>query len=373
MAGFGLYNNVPLKYVGVPFSLVSFITRPFPPTVNDWQNFSLGCIWLNQKTKAVYILVSLNGNQAIWAPFAGPSGDVQTLTGDDSIVVSPSAGNINIISGLSTINSGSSVSVTGNNSTATLTLNVTDSNSNTLIGFNAGNASIAGNHNTGLGVNALSGLTSANFNLGLGSQALRSVTSGNYNTSINANLVGITTGTGNLAIGIGAGNNYATGTESNNIIIGANGGVNGESGVIRIGGGSQTSAYIAGVSGVTVSNENLVTINTVTGQLGSASAGLVNFTYTNVTDAMSPYTVLSTDEYISVNCTVGSVTLKFPNAATTGRGYVIKDRTGNAGTNNITLQSVSGAVNIDAATTFVMNTNYESVNLLGNSTSYEVW
>lgn len=94
-------------------------------------------------------------------------------------------------------------------------------------------------------------------------------------------------------------------------------------------------------------------------------------TYTNVNS--SPYVVLSTDEYLSVDCSGGAITLQFPNAATTTRVYIVKDRTGSAATHNITLQSVSGAVNIDGATTFVMNTNFEAVNLIGNSSSYEIF
>ncbi len=66
-------------------------------------------------------------------------------------------------------------------------------------------------------------------------------------------------------MGSGAGSAY-TGTESSNILIGANG-TAGESSVIRIG-GSQTTAYIAGISGVTSSGGVAVYINS-SGQLGT--------------------------------------------------------------------------------------------------------
>ena len=40
------------------------------------------------------------------------------------------------------------------------------------------------------------------------------------------------------------------------------------------------------------------------------------FAYTNVTHAMSPYSVLSTDYYLSVDCSAGTVRLNFPNVPT---------------------------------------------------------
>ena len=114
-----------------------------------------------------------------------------------------------------------------------------------------------------------------------------------------------------------------------------------------------------------------ISVTNGAGSITIAATGTTNLNYTNVNT--SPYVVLSTDEYLSVDCSGGAITLEFPNAATSGRTYIIKDRTGSAATHNITLQSVSGAVNIDGATTFVMNTNYESANLMGNGTTFEVW
>ena len=116
-------------------------------------------------------------------------------------------------------------------------------------------------------------------------------------------------------------------------------------------------------------------VNTV----GSGSTITINATdaapnYTNVTHAASPYTVLAADEYISVDCSAGAVTLLFPNAPAAKRTWTVKDRTGNAATHNITITTVGGAVNIDGATSYVMNINYMAVNLLANATpTYEVF
>lgn len=112
----------------------------------------------------------------------------------------------------------------------------------------------------------------------------------------------------------------------------------------------------------------------------SAIGGTDNFAfnYTNVTHAMSPYTVNVTtppvDSFISVDCSGGAVQLNFPDAPTFKQLWVIKDRTGNAAVNNITLTTPGGTVTFDGLTTFTMNSNYQAINLLANATpTYEVY
>lgn len=94
---------------------------------------------------------------------------------------------------------------------------------------------------------------------------------------------------------------------------------------------------------------------------------------TALTNASSPYVVLSTDEYLSCDVSLGVLTIRLPDAPTTGRVVIVKDSGGDSATNNITVTTVGGAVNIDGATTFVMNTAYEATNFLFNGTSYEVF
>ena len=95
--------------------------------------------------------------------------------------------------------------------------------------------------------------------------------------------------------------------------------------------------------------------------------------YTNVTFAASPYTVLTTDDYISVDSSGGAVTLLFPNAPTTNKTWIIKDRLGQSSTNKIFVSTVGGAVTIDGQTTYTMDSNYSSLQLLFNASSYEVF
>ena len=91
----------------------------------------------------------------------------------------------------------------------------------------------------------------------------------------------------------------------------------------------------------------------------------MTLTYTPVSS--SPYVVLTTDDFLGVNSSGGAITVQLPNAPATGRVWTIKDSTGSAATHNITVTTVGGAVNIDGATSFIMNANYESVNVLFDS------
>jgi hypothetical protein len=116
-----------------------------------------------------------------------------------------------------------------------------------------------------------------------------------------------------------------------------------------------------------------VTVTNGAGTITIAASGTTNLTYTGVNHAASPYTVLTTDEYISADVTAGVISILLPNGPATGRVYIVKDKVGLAGTSNITVTTVGGAVNIDGATTFVMNTAYESCQVIFNGTSYEVF
>jgi len=123
---------------------------------------------------------------------------------------------------------------------------------------------------------------------------------------------------------------------------------------------------IFGGTGITTSGSG----NTVT----ISSNGSLSFNYTNVSHASSPYTVLGTDEYISVDCSAGVVTLNFPNAPTFKKTWIVKDRTGNCATNNITLTTPGGVVTFDGQTSLIMDSNYMALNIIANATpTYEVF
>jgi hypothetical protein len=96
--------------------------------------------------------------------------------------------------------------------------------------------------------------------------------------------------------------------------------------------------------------------------------------YTSVTHAMSPYTVLPTDTYLSVDCSAGPVTLNFPNVPNFKETWTVKDRTGNASINNISITTPGATVTFDGHTTYIITSNYGAVNLLANAIpTYEVF
>ncbi|MEN6512257.1 MAG: hypothetical protein ABFD00_10575 [Chloroherpetonaceae bacterium] len=112
--------------------------------------------------------------------------------------------------------------------------------------------------------------------------------------------------------------------------------------------------------GFTTQTKNLI-------EIGAGEA----LTYTST--STTPYVVSVADLFISVDASGGAKTVQLPNAPRTGQIWTIKDKTGSAAANNITVTTVGGAVTIDGATTYVLATNYQSINVLFNGTSYEVW
>ena len=122
--------------------------------------------------------------------------------------------------------------------------------------------------NVASGYQALFTNTTGYQNAVTGVQALYNNTTGLNNTATGFQALGNnTTGHDNIALGSGAGTVLFTGT--NNIDIGHPGGDASESNTIRIG-TSHTATFIAGISGVTVTDGNFVVID-ANGQLGTSA------------------------------------------------------------------------------------------------------
>jgi len=91
--------------------------------------------------------------------------------------------------------------------------------------------------------------------------------------------------------------------------------------------------------------------------------------------AAGNYTVLTTDMIVGkTGITGGGDTVTLPAAATAavGRLYVIKDESGTAATNNITIDG-NGAETIDGSTTVAINTNYGSVSLYTDASNWFIY
>lgn len=279
---------------------------------------------------------------------------------------------------------------------------ITTGSSSTIVGSQAGFNLTTGTANTAVGnlalASATTGAANAGSNTAIGASTLASLTTGIENDALGRGCgINLVTGSYNTFVGSSAGASFTgsqyTGAESSNILI-SNVGVLGESNKIRIGTsgsgiGQQNATYIVGIDGVNVGSVAKV-VTMASDQLGTAtitagtgitvtpgantitiaSSGTTVLAYTNVNT--TPYVVLSTDDWLGVDCSGGPITIQLPNAPTTGRTLIIKDRTGSANTNNITVTTVGGVVNIDGATTYVMNTQYSAIEVLFDGSTYQI-
>ncbi|MHA2063190.1 MAG: hypothetical protein ACXABY_02295 [Candidatus Thorarchaeota archaeon] len=113
-------------------------------------------------------------------------------------------------------------------------------------------------------------------------------------------------------------------------------------------------------------------VDDVTGDIVTPGAGTfggkltlnssICFNCRNIT-AAGNITVLATDAIVAVNKTVGAATtVTLPSTTDEGRMVIIKDKKGDASTNNITTV-VSGGGMIDGLAGFILPQNYQSITL----------
>ncbi len=223
-----------------------------------------------------------NGFQALFSnkTISGLVGNDNTATGSQALFSNTTGGNntatgfqallSNQIGSQNTANgSGALHSNIGSANTATgyqALYNGTDSARNTANGVQAMFNTFS-TDNVADGYQALYSNTSGNTNTASGSLALNHNVGGNSNTATGYQALVNNGGSGNIAVGATAGENLTTG--NNNIDIG-NLGVAAESATIRIGSGSQTATYIAGIYGVVVAGEAVRV--TSSGQVGVLSS-----------------------------------------------------------------------------------------------------
>lgn len=82
---------------------------------------------------------------------------------------------------------------------------------------------------------------------------------------------------------------------------------------------------------------------------------------TPVAFALTPYTLLAGDTLIQTDSSVGAIDLVLP-IGVDGKTYIVKDGSGDAGTNAVTITS-NGAETIEGGATYVVDTDYASIQL----------
>jgi len=89
-------SRISLSYLGVaPLTPPEFIIRSYPPTVDDYHNFNIGCMWLDDGSHSpiplsdLWILVRLDGPRAKWITLAKLV--FNTLTGNTGAAVPQNA------------------------------------------------------------------------------------------------------------------------------------------------------------------------------------------------------------------------------------------------------------------------------------------
>lgn len=248
-------------------------------------------------------------------------GIVQTLTGNTGGPVSPAGGNINILAN-------TTMGITTVGTPALHQINIVGIQATTS---QIGVVELASNAQAIAGTDTNNAITSAALAAKLGTQTAHSLA--------------VFEGTSSAITALGVASN----------------------GQLPIGqsGADPVLATLTAGTGITITNG--------AGSITIASSATNYYTYTGVTHLTSPYTVLLTDEYLGVDTTGGVVTIKLPNAPSTGQYWIIKDKLGDANTNNITVTTVGGAINIDGNTSYVMNMNYQAINVLFNGATYEVF
>lgn len=253
------------------------------------------------------------------------------------------------------------------------------SQGNTAMGSDCLNDITSGDYNTSYGFSSLSSCTTGSQNSSYGFSCLESITSANLNTGFGNGVFGqLTSGNGNTGVGAGAGTGIgifnltsctflgqnASATSSgltNATAIGANAAVQISNAIVL--GDGLTNVGIGSSS--PAARLHVRSGNTAIFCDGSFRAGYVG--------TATSYTVQDFDFIIGVTSTASPRTITLPTASSgiDGRIVYIKDESGGASANGITI-NVTGGGNIDNATSATMNQSFESAAFYCNGTQWFV-
>jgi len=90
----------------------------------------------------------------------------------------------------------------------------------------------------------------------------------------------------------------------------------------------------------------------------------------NRTATAVSYSAVATDYIIAVTDTTAARTITLLAAPSTNQVFIIKDESGAASINNISITVSGGSITIDGATTQKLNTNYGAAAVYFNGTNY---
>jgi hypothetical protein len=108
----------------------------------------------------------------------------------------------------------------------------------------------------------------------------------------------------------------------------------------------------------------------LTYQMSNSTAGN---TYQAVRSAVSYVVIASQDYYIGITSTASARTVTLPSTnIIKNQSFIIKDESGAAGTNNISVTVNGGVKTIDGVTTYAITNNYGSIQVIYDGTNYFV-
>ena len=136
-------------------------------------------------------------------------------------------------------------------------------------------------------------------------------------------------------------------------------------------GSASTGMYFSGTQ-VLFASGGIANINFSSSALNNNSGSNLNgFIAYKRTATATSYTVQNTDYIIAVTSTASARTITLPDSGNTAaQGYVIKDESGGAATNNISVVVNGGTKTIDGVTSYAINVNYGSITVYYNGTNY---
>lgn len=197
---------------------------------------------------------------------------------------------------------------------------------------------------------------------------------GSGDTPVDSNSTSFSGATGIQGITGFLGNTGIEGTQGATGLLGSYTGIIGRTG-IRLDWRGETGTQ--GVTGIIGATGPLNTTTGITGRTGiQGITGIqgVASSYSSISGATTLAAEVSPlPQVIGVNTTGGpfTVTLPLSSSIPGSKQYIIQDEGGLAGTNNLTI-ATSGSDVINGAANYIMNTNYEGVDIYNTGTAFFV-